>query len=201
MTFDAATCWKRIEVFFLGHAIDLKLRPGAKPKAIEAAEKHLGVRLPEDFRASLLVHDGQEDGPGAFLLPFSERLGSLKSLVACWKNDRSSYDKKDKEGRIEWLDDSRRVRQVHYHPRHVPFAGTPYWDYGRLMFDFVPGPDGHEGQVIARVDVDFRFLCGSFGELLERTASGLEEGTIALERDDYGQVLLTYGGSAYAFFA
>ena len=145
--FDAAACWGRIERWFAEHRpeIELKLRPGAKEKEILAAEKQLGVRLPEDFRASLLVHDGQGDEPGVFLFPHSERLGSLKAMVACWKGDRPSYDKHDSEGRFGWLDDGRRVRQVHFHPKHVAFAGSSYWDYGRLLFDFVPGPEGARG--------------------------------------------------------
>lgn len=194
--FDAAACWGRIERWFAERhpAIDLKLRPAATEKVIAAAEKQLDVRLPADFRASLLVHDGQGDEPGVFLFPHSERLGSLKGMVACWKGDRSSYDKRDVEGRFAWLDDGRRVRQVHFHPKHVAFAGSTYWDYGRLLFDFVPGPDGGEGQVIARSDVDFVFVCSSFGALLERTATGLEDGTIVLQSDPepYGTTRLVY---------
>ncbi|MBX3262369.1 MAG: SMI1/KNR4 family protein [Labilithrix sp.] len=207
--FDAVACWARIERWFAEHhpELDLKLRPGAKEKEIDAAETRLGVTFPADFRASLRVHDGQDDEPRLFLLPFSERLGSLKSMVACWKNDRPSYDARDTEGRFEWLDDSRRVRQVHFHPKHVAFAGRTYWDHGRLMFDFVPGPEGRAGQVIALADVDFVFVCSSFGELLERTASGLEQGTITLEAAGYDYVRLRYGSrrgeepvTAAAFF-
>ncbi|MBX3198736.1 MAG: SMI1/KNR4 family protein [Labilithrix sp.] len=207
--FDAAACWARIERWFVEHhpELDLELRPGAKEKEIDAAETRLGVTFPADFRASLRVHDGQDDEPRLFLLPFSERLGSLKSMVACSKSDRPSYDARDTEGRFEWLDDSRRVRQVHFHPKHVAFAGRKYWDHGRLMFDFVPGPEGRAGQIIALADVDFVFVCSSFGELLERTASGLEQGAITLEAAGYDYVRLRYGSrrgeepvTAAAFF-
>lgn len=207
--FDAAACWERIRRWFAEHhpQLDLKLRPAANEKQIAALEKQIDRRLPEDFRASLLVHDGQDDQPRVFLWPFSERLGSLKSMAVCWKGDRPSYDKKDSEGRFEWLDDSERVRQVHFHPKHIAFAGTSYWDLGRLLFDFVPGPAGTEGQIIARADVDFRFLASSFAALLERTASGLEQGTIVVTPWGYGMSRAEYRSedgvvvSAYDYFA
>ena len=176
-----AESWARLEGWFAAHypTLALKLRPPAAPKQIAAAEKALGVTFPADFRASLLVHDGQDDDPGVRLLPFAQRLGSLASLTRCWKDDRGLFDKAEMATRLEWLDATRRVRQVHLHPAHVPIAGSKYWDYGRLLLDFLPGPDGSAGQLIARDDVDFVYVCAGVGELLARTARGLEDGRIS----------------------
>lgn len=57
--------WERIEAYFYEHwpQKELKLRPPATEQEIAAAESELGVRLPDDFRASLKVHDGQDDEP------------------------------------------------------------------------------------------------------------------------------------------
>lgn len=189
---DVASAWRRIEAWFaLQHpGLPLRLRPAATEKQIATAEKTLGVRFPEDFRASLLVHDGQDEDPGVRLLPFAQRLGSLDSLVRCWKDDRGLFDAKEMAERMDWLDDAQRVRQVHLHPRHVPIAGSKYWDYGRLLVDYIPGPAGQEGQIIARDDVEHEYVCASFGELLARTADGLEEGRIVVEKRDYDSELV-----------
>ena len=155
------------------------MRPGVTDDAIHAAEARLGVRFPEDYRASLRIHDGQDEDPTVWWLPSAIRLGPLESLVRCWEGDRQAWDV-DPEGRMDWLDKSKRVRQVHYHPRQIPIAGSTYWDYDRLLLDYIPGPAGHEGQIIARQDIYLELLCGSFGELLEKIARGLERGTIGI---------------------
>ena len=75
-----------------------------------------------------------------------------------------AFDPDDRE-RFEWLDKGGCVRQVHFHPQQIPIAGSTHWDYDRLLLDFVPGPNGRSGQVIARYDVELAFLCGSFREV------------------------------------
>jgi len=174
--------WDRIERWFADHRpkLDLQLRPGAGEDAIAAAEQELGVPFPEDFRASLRVHDGQDDACEVTWLPFAQRLGSIASLVACWRDDRRDYDEALGKERLDWLDDERRVRQVHLHPGHIPFAGSAYWDYDRLLLDFVPGPEGSDGQIIARNDIHLRFVAPNFAALLARLAAGLENGTIRI---------------------
>jgi cell wall assembly regulator SMI1 len=177
--------WDRLESWFRDHLPDrsLALRPGASEADIARAESRLGVRLPADYRASLRVHDGQ-DTPDVHWLPAVERLGSLASLVACWERDRAAWDAADPAGRVDSLDRTRRVRQVHDHPRQIPIAGSLHWDYDRLLLDHIPGPAGVEGQVIMRSDIDLVPVCATFGALLEQTARGLETGRIVPERVD-----------------
>jgi cell wall assembly regulator SMI1 len=186
-----AASWARIEGWFAAHhpSLSLGLRPGVSAKDIAAAEKKLGVTFPADFRDSLLVHDGQEDNPGVRIVPFAQRLGSLASFVTCWTDDRSAYDEKEMAERFDWTGDDERVRQVHFHPKHIPVAGSPFWDYDRLLLDFIPGPKGTAGQVIVRDDIEFVFLCTTFGELLAKTAQGLEDGTIVVSPTTYDSAL------------
>ena len=190
-THDIAGLWTRIEGWFAKNhpELSLGLLPGATAEAITAAEKKLGVSLPADFRASLLVHDGQVDSPGVQLFPVAQRLGSLASLVGCWTDDRDGYDESEMAERFDWLDDSERVRQVQLHPKHIPIAGSPYWDYDRLMLDFIPGPEGSAGQVIARDDIELEYLCTTFGDLLARTAQALEDGTAVVTKSTYASEL------------
>ena len=183
--------WARIEGWFAKNhpKLSLGLRPPASAKDIAAAEKTLGVTLPEDFRASLMNHDGQDDTPGVRLVPIAQRLGSLDSLVTAWSDDRAAFDEKGMADRFDWLGDDERVRQVHFHPKHVPIAGSLFWDYDRLLLDFIPGSAGTSGQVIVRDDISFNFLAPSFGELLAKIANGLEDGTIVVSHTSYDSEL------------
>lgn len=173
--------WRRFEDWFAKNVpeADLRLRPPATKDEVTRAEAILGVEFPADFVESLLVHDGQEDDPNVFWLPAGQRLGSLASLVDCWQRDRPSYE--DDPERWEWLDSGECTRQVHFHPKHIPIAGSRFWDYERLLLDFVPGPKGRPGQVIARADVEFVIVAKSWREVMEKTVSGLENGRIRLD--------------------
>ena len=91
--------------------------------------------------------------------------------------------------RFDWLGDDERVRQVHFHPKHIPIAGSPFWDYDRLLLDFIPGPKGTVGQVIVRDDIEFNFLCTTFGELLAKIAQGLDDGTVVISQTTYDSEL------------
>lgn len=176
---EIAGIWARIERVLVAQRIDLQLRPPASAARIAAAERALGVVLPDDFRASLAVHDGQEDDADVPWLPIAHRLGSLDSIVACWKGDRASYEALHRPEDLERLDPTGRVRQVDLHPQHVPIAGSRHWDYDRLMLDAVPGPRGTSGQVIGRSDADLVIVAETFGALLADVAARLEDPSLA----------------------
>ena len=163
--------------------LDLQLRSGAPASAIAAAEKTLDVSFPPDFRDSLRIHDGQDDHCAVWWMPIAQRLGSLESITRCWKSDRASFRPSDLAERGERHDRSGRVRQVHFHPRHIPIAGSPHWDYDRVMLDFAPGPEGTTGQVIARRDIDLVFVAPSFGEYLARVERDLVSGATCVSED------------------
>jgi cell wall assembly regulator SMI1 len=81
--------WKCLEKAAAQTPKSLFLRPGANESAIRAAERTMGLDFPADFRASLLLHDGQdwdEDGADdAFeWLPGQGRLASLDRIVEEW---------------------------------------------------------------------------------------------------------------------
>lgn len=174
---DIKELWRRLEgeIGRLLPGRSPRFRSGVSESAIAAAEKRIGVSFPPDYRQSLLVHDGQDEDPELLWLPWAVRLGPLESLVECWEHDREGYDPAPE--RFEWLDKSGRARQCHFHPGQVPIAGSTYWDYDRLLLDFVPGPNGSQGQVIGRRDIELFFLCQDFATLLDRTATGLARGT------------------------
>lgn len=169
---SVAESWARIDEWFRAHPeFQPRLRAPATEEQIAAAESVLGTRFPEDFRASLRIHDGQDDEPDCQWLPVAHRLGSLASLVACWKDDRENYEEEeDAEG-----EDRGRVFAVFDHPAHLPIAGSKYWDYDRLLIDLNPGPKGKSGQIIAREDIELRFVAPSFAHLLADVAAKIDQ--------------------------
>ena len=170
--------WNRLEAYFATHwpQKELCLRPPATLERIEAAEGELGVRFPADFRESLLVHDGQDPHPSVLWLPGVGQLGSLDSMVECWKSDRQFFD----PTAMVQPDESARVLQSFFHPMHISFAGSPDWDHDRLLFDFEPGPEGSHAQIIMRYDIDLVYVCDTFRQLVEITVDGLEDETITM---------------------
>ena len=172
--------WSRIESWFATHRPDLSLglRAPATHAQLDDAELMLGVRFPADFRAAYLEHDGQQDEPQVHVIPYVQRIGSLASLTECWQGDAPYRDDDAMAETRDFLDDGGRVRQVYLHPSHIPFAGSPHWDYDRLCLDYAPGPSGKDGQVIARVDIELVYVAPSLGELLDAIAEGLDDGTI-----------------------
>lgn len=178
---DVPASWARIERWFAAKLPDrvLLLRPPATEAEIAEAEARLGRPLPPDLRASYLVHDGQEDeGYDVLWLPHAYRLGSLAAVVAHHEGERAFQGGVVEEERLDWLDRDGCVRQVFWHPDRIVFAGSPHWDYDQMILDFVPGPNGTEGQLIARSDLDLFRLCSGFGDFLRQYADGLGSGRI-----------------------
>jgi cell wall assembly regulator SMI1 len=60
------------------------LRPGASAKAIRAAEKAMGLTLPDDVKESYGIHDGQGNEPG-LLGGEGWCLLSLREMVKSWR--------------------------------------------------------------------------------------------------------------------
>lgn len=80
------TVWKRIHAWLdvnapPGYGF---LQPGASPDAIEAAEEAMGIKLPEDVKASYRVHDGQAREPG-LIGGEAWCLLTLKEMVKSWR--------------------------------------------------------------------------------------------------------------------
>jgi len=60
------------------------LRHGVSAKAVQAAEKAMGLKLPDDIKASYRIHDGQANEPG-LLGGEGWCLLSLQEMVKSWR--------------------------------------------------------------------------------------------------------------------
>jgi cell wall assembly regulator SMI1 len=155
--------WKRIHDWLAANAPAGygQLRPGARVEAIGAAEDAMGVKLPDDIKASYGIHDGQANEPGLIggegwcLLP-------LKEIVEQWGR-WSRSDPRD--------------------ARCVPVAWGGTGDYVFLNFDPHIGEPGC--LMIQRSDsVDPDPLVPSFSAWLAGFADQLENGEFAYSEED-----------------
>lgn len=173
--------WKRLHAIADATPKRLQTRPPATESAIRAAERTIGIDFPAGYRASLLVHDGQEPGDGdddAFeWLPGHARLASLERVVAEWhvecRNFAKFYTPGDAPEPIE------RDALFHFlwHPKRIPIAGNPWWDQDNTLLDFFPGPAGRAGQLVIYGKGTFGALHGpSFGAAFELYVRALESG-------------------------
>jgi cell wall assembly regulator SMI1 len=95
--------WKRLEAIAVKNGQSLHLRAPAKEKAIAAAEKTMKLKFPADLRASLLLHDGQEDEATFQWMIGCARLAPLDAIVAQWTEER---DLDEDEGGVNYAADS-----------------------------------------------------------------------------------------------
>ena len=172
--------WPRLEAWAKKSGRTLRLRPGATEKAIADAEKKMKLVFPADFRASLLLHDGQERKAGDDdyetstlfeWMPGSGALASLSAIVAQWKDEREN-DEADDEPEIEGG-----VYNLMSHPRRIPIAGSEYWDGDNTYLDLHPAPKGTDGQLITFTsECDVALLGTSFRGALESYLQALDSG-------------------------
>lgn len=158
------------------------LRRGATQGDIEAAEQRLGLRLPDDLRASLRLYDGQDlQGPSLFE---SSYLFPLTHVVAEWETWRDQSPGIESEpGAVQ-----AGIRPEWWNPAWIPIAGNRVRDYEAI--DLAPASGGTQGQVISMScdDPARALIAPSFGRWLEGLAAGLTSGRlIYLER--YGGVI------------
>src|SRR5688572_23801642 len=78
-----ATSWKRIADWHEKNTPPgcFRLNPGTTPEAVSAFEQAIGANLPEDFRESLLLHDGTDETSS--ILWYGELL-TLDEILRQW---------------------------------------------------------------------------------------------------------------------
>jgi cell wall assembly regulator SMI1 len=167
----------RLERWLAAHAPHLleSLNPGADPLAVEQLERDLALALPADFRAWLLLHDGQqEEAPGLMegytLLP-AEQIGGEWQIY----NELAGLEHDMRYCRV-----SPGILPVWHSPARVPvaFLGSSEW----YMLDLDPAPGGTRGQIFWRdKSGDAELLAAGFGPWLEGLVRDLEGGALGLD--------------------
>ncbi|RAK35704.1 cell wall assembly regulator SMI1 [Actinoplanes lutulentus] len=186
-----ADAWARIEAVLaevLPEAAG-KLAGPADPAAIDAAETALGLTLPSDFRASLLIHDGTEWG-----MPQPVPLDSLYSAsgivdgTRMWRANAGDDQQFDNPGAWAYLIDNAFLSvtgpvlpRMDAGGRRVVVGdmnGDIWW-----FLDLAPAPGGTVGQVV-RVDIEsgcWDVIAPSWEQLLIRYAEDLERSALKID--------------------
>ena len=163
----------------------LPVRPGCSPAEIARLESAIGVELPDDYKTLLRRIDGQDDWTSLTFPPDQLAMLSVNDVLSLWQ---SFVEEADPDAEAE-LEDEDRVLEVLYHPRRVPVAyneaGGAY-----LCLDFVPGPAGHQGQLVFNdSEADVVVLESSVSDLITGYVKGLESGAFRVEErpEDRGE--------------
>jgi cell wall assembly regulator SMI1 len=154
------------------------LPPGANEKQIEAIEKTVGLKLPNDLKEFYRLHDGTGKitlmafDPWRITYPVL----SLSGIAAQWKTIQKAL----KAGAFDSADFANKpngpIAKVWFHPAWIPVVDNQNGDY--LFVDLAPGKGGLRGQVIDffRHSGATNVLTNSFADLLLTVAKQLRAG-------------------------
>lgn len=159
------------------------LNPGATPNAIAEFERAIDAKLPDDFRESLLLHDGGED---CWILWHGELL-TLDRILKEWNMYR---DWQAQKGYADPLSED-------WVPRSIEGPIKPiFWNTKRiyvtdnsgdhLTLDLDPPKDGCYGQVLDHSHEvgPEKVLAQSWSAYLSQVASDLEAGKYVYVEDE-----------------
>jgi cell wall assembly regulator SMI1 len=168
--------WQQIHAWCEENAPEAltQLRPGVVGPGIERAEATLGVALPEDYRRSLQVHDGDSMATG---LLAGWTLSPLAEVVDAWRmlkgllDQRSFSPNEDRSLTIRGP-----IRPYWWRPAWIPITSDGAGNHH--MLDLDPPGDGTVGQIILyRHDAGVRHLVAeSFAAHLSGFAADLRAG-------------------------
>jgi cell wall assembly regulator SMI1 len=170
--------WQRIETWLRIHMPDIW-------QEIRQAEMAIGLTLPEDFKASYLLHNG-----GYLILLASEmNIFSLDDLVATWQMFQQLAEEETwtDAGPPYYVGNS--LEGSNFEAIQPVWWDTHWIPFGRDLagncccIDFNPTEEGLPGQII---DWDHevgpsRVLAHSFSEVLSTFASDLEAGAYVID--------------------
>jgi cell wall assembly regulator SMI1 len=170
---EALWAWRRIERWLEAQqeGLSARLAPGATVEALEAAERKMGVRLPEDVRESYLRHDGEQEFLGLFL---GWTQMSLRDVQKEWAFER--WEERAPRSRGP-------VKAQSWSPRWIAMIANGAGDF--LCVDLDPPEEGTAGQLILvhHDDPERIRMTRSLTSWLTRFADRLEAGDYAYAED------------------
>ena len=165
--------WNRIESWISANAPNLSkaLGPPVSKKALAEFEEVTKLKLPEDFAASLAIHDG--DAPGMTLISGCKFM-PLKRITAQWHMWRNLALRGE-------FDDMDAVAEGPVQPVWYSMDWIPFFAEGldrHYCLDLDPAEGGNVGQVILLYHEanDREFEAPSFRDFLSGFADELEGG-------------------------
>jgi cell wall assembly regulator SMI1 len=170
---EARWAWRRIEAWLEAQqeGLSARLAPGAREEDLAAAERKLGVRLPEDVRETFLRHDGEHKHLGLFV---GWMLMSLSEVLKEWAFER--WEERAPRGRGP-------VKAVSWSPRWIPLLANGAGDF--VCVDLDPPEEGTPGQLITvhHDDPERIRMTRSLTSWLLRFADRLESGEYRYDKE------------------
>jgi cell wall assembly regulator SMI1 len=176
--------WERIEEFCratLPGGATL-FAPPVTEEDLVRAEQELGVTLPEDFKASYRIHNGQLDRSPGIILPHARtllpvpryRFMPLQSVIhstKCLREVAADLTRPSQRTAVELG-----IQPAFWLPDWIPFASNGGGDY--LCVDLSPAPEGTVGQVLDfnHEKAERPLLARSLAEFLDQLITALECG-------------------------
>jgi cell wall assembly regulator SMI1 len=162
-----------------------KLGKPATQSAIAALEKAIGLQLPDDFKASYLVHDGADPYSGPII---GVPLLSLARIQKEWKGlkPKKGDALQTLEKEVSYAKGT--IKEDGANAKWIPFAGPDEDNY--IGLDLDPGPKGTPGQVINFGADQFMYgsnrfvLASSFGEFMRFLAGQFATGKVEVCPDN-----------------
>ncbi len=184
--------WVRLESWARNNApeITAELNNGADSEDIEALEAVLGVTLPPNFKASLAIHDGEDDGWPCRVFAEHGAYLSTTRIVEEWRDRQRHAEEFASDPGEDALDDvvavDGPVQPKLFMPGWVPFMecnGDVFW-----AIDFSPAPGGTHGQII---EVDWE-AC-SWSVIADSFTAFFDDYVTDLEQGEYDEAIATSG--------
>lgn len=182
--------WHRFEKWLEQNIPDAiqTLNPGASLEEIEAIQNILNVKLPDDYIASCMIHNGQnQESPSLTCSGTLLSLGiisdsSFTTVRAEWTILKGVYDE-------DWINESEGyrldnlVKNFWWIPKWIPITSNGGGDGSCLDLD--PGENGTQGQVIEFIhDSGSREVeAPSFRSWFEQLVNGVEGGSIVYDEE------------------
>ena len=191
---DIEQLWSRLEAWAGANAADIlsDLNPGATDDEIAALESELGITLPNAFKASLAVHNGENDGWPCKVFVNHGAYLSTSRIVEEWRQ-RQQHGEDIEEDTDELIQQQVISVDGPVEPKMFLTSWVPFMECNGDVFwamDFSPAAGGKEGQII-EVDWEncsWKVVADSFVDFLETYVTALERGeytkAIATSADD-----------------
>jgi len=182
---DIENLWSRLKAWASANAPETlsDLNSGATADQIHALESELGLTLPDSFKASLAVHNGEDDGWPCKVFVNHGAYLSTSRIVEEWRQ-RQQFGEDIEEDpdeliQLDVITVDGPVQPKMFLASWVPFLecnGDVFW-----AMDFSPAAGGKEGQI---VEVDWescswKVVADSFVDFFENYVTALERGEYA----------------------
>jgi len=171
---NIANYWKTIETFLKIIDVDIfnSLSEPANESSIKKLENIMKVNLPDAFKESLLIHNGQNETENFNAFVDSQKLLSLDEMINIHEK---LYDTFHENQTMEYIKKPYQCNYIKrnflYNPKWLKFTKSNISKLDGLIIDFDPAEKGAVGQIFFRPERNIpkdKIAAKSYENWLER---------------------------------